>query len=130
MNPEGYREMSRAKRKATPVARLIIKDCLASDRKNGRAADVDVAFVESLIADGCSYCGETNVRMTIDRIDNTLGHTRANVVAACARCNYARRDMPHEAWVVVAVGMRKARELGLFGTWVGGRFGHVKPSPA
>jgi len=57
--------------------------------------------------------------MTLDRIDNDKGHTQDNVVPACIRCNYARRSMPYEAWLVVAKGMREAREQGLFGDWTG-----------
>jgi len=29
------------------------------------------------------------------------------------------RDTPYEAWVVVSEGVRKARLLGLFGSWTG-----------
>jgi hypothetical protein len=57
--------------------------------------------------------------MTLDRIDNDKGHTEDNVVPACIRCNYTRRSMPYEAWLVVAKGMREARERGLFGEWTG-----------
>lgn len=57
--------------------------------------------------------------MTLDRIDNDKGHTQDNVVPACIRCNYVRKNMPYEAWIVVAEGMRKAREAGLFEGWSG-----------
>jgi hypothetical protein len=55
--------------------------------------------------------------MTLDRKDNSIGHLLDNVVPCCIRCNYIRRDMPFEAWLIVATGIRKAKELGLFGTW-------------
>jgi hypothetical protein len=55
--------------------------------------------------------------MTIDRIDNEIGHTLSNVVPACIRCNYVRRDMPHEAWLCLVEGMREAVFRGLFGSW-------------
>jgi hypothetical protein len=100
-------------------AKWIVRDSRASDRKHGRKNDMTVEFVQQLIEGGCSYCGETELRMTLDRIDNTLGHTRENVVAACIRCNYTRKDMPHEAWVLLAPAMRSARECGLFGSWTG-----------
>jgi hypothetical protein len=57
--------------------------------------------------------------MTLDRIDNKRGHSRANVVPACIRCNYARRDMPYAAWLCLAPGLRVALEQGLFGEWTG-----------
>jgi len=59
--------------------------------------------------------------MTLDRKDNDVGHVKDNVVPACVRCNYTRGDMPFDAWLVVAAGMRQAREKGLFGDWRPGR---------
>lgn len=55
--------------------------------------------------------------MTLDRKDNALGHTPGNVVPACTRCNYVRRDMPEKAWLMLAPAMRVAREAGAFGDW-------------
>jgi hypothetical protein len=75
-----------------------------------RAAGVDVArFI----------LREARRSDTLDRIDNSKGHTRDNVVPACIRCNYARRNMPYEAWLCLTDGMKRARELGLFKEWTG-----------
>jgi len=57
--------------------------------------------------------------MTLDRIDNLKGHSFDNVVPACIRCNYARRNMSYEAWLCLTEGMRRARELDLFKGWTG-----------
>lgn len=73
-----------------------------------------------MIQEPCVYCGEDQIRMTVDRIDNEVGHVKGNIVSACERCNYARRDMPYQAWQVVAKAMKEAREKGLFGSWTGG----------
>jgi len=102
-------------------AMFIVRDCRAVDRKKELGPnDLDVEFVRSLIADGCCYCGDSSIRMTLDRIDNSVAHLRANVKPACIRCNYVRGSMPHRAWLVVATAMRKAREEGLFGEWRNG----------
>lgn len=90
------------------------------DKKRGFLCDIDSEFIEKLIKNGCSYCGETSLHIGLDRIDNDKGHLKDNVVACCTRCNYARKDMPYTAWLQVADGMRRARELGLFGSWTGG----------
>jgi len=97
----------------------ILYDSRKSDRKRGRENDLDREFIATQIEKGCVYCGETSIRMTLDRIDNEKGHVRLNVVPACLRCNYVRGNMPHSAWLVVAKGMRAAREAGLFGGWTG-----------
>jgi hypothetical protein len=57
--------------------------------------------------------------MTLDRIDNQLGHIKSNVVAACIRCNYTRGAMPYEAWLFLAPGMQAAQQAKAFGNWDG-----------
>ncbi len=110
-------KFSRMRAEGIDVARFILRDARRADALRGRTCDLTKERIEALIAEGCRYCGETELRMTLDRVDNARGHTSENVVPACIRCNYARRDMPYEAWLCLAAGMRRARELGLFGGW-------------
>jgi hypothetical protein len=118
-------------RRRRNVAAAILEDARREDRKRGRDNDLDIHFVRDAISMACAYCGETSLRMTLDRIDNALGHLKANVVGACERCNIVRRDMPAAAWAVVAAGMKEARLRGLFGTWTGAlhRRGPLPPLP-
>ncbi|MGH9940884.1 MAG: hypothetical protein ACRD9R_00815 [Pyrinomonadaceae bacterium] len=101
------------------VARFILWEARRADKRRGSVCNLTREQAESLIAYGCQYCGETNLRMTLDRIDNNKGHSFDNVVPAYIRCNYARRNMPYEAWLCLADGMKRARELGLFKDWTG-----------
>lgn len=117
-----YRARALAKSKARRAdrkyrARFILKDSRASDKKYGRENDLTVVLIERLISTGCRYCGETQLKMTLDRIDNSVGHIGTNVVPCCIRCNYVRRDMPVAAWTFVAEAMRSARAAGAFGEW-------------
>jgi hypothetical protein len=118
-------------RRRTDVVGSIVTDTRKDDRKKSRANELDREFVAELINNPCSYCGDSDLRKTVDRIDNSLGHLRSNVVCACERCNYVRRNMPYDAWLVLAVAMREARERGLFGTWTGAihRRGELGPIP-
>lgn len=97
----------------------IWRDSRRSDRKHGRLNNLTKQFIADLISSGCIYCGETKLRMTLDRVDNNLGHLQDNVVPCCIRCNYIRRDMPHEAWLFLRAGLREARERAAFGNWTG-----------
>ena len=99
------------------VAKFILSDSKKFDKKRCFDNDLDHEFIEQTIANECHYCGETELKMTLDRIDNSKGHVKTNVLPACIRCNYLRRDMPIEAWMVVSIGVRKARNSGLFGSW-------------
>ena len=101
------------------TASFIMWDSRRIDKRKGRKNDLTKEFIESLISQPCSYCGETNLRMTLDRIDNQLGHLQTNVIPACIRCNYARGDIPYEAWKGLIPGLRKARRIGAFGVWTG-----------
>ena len=115
---EHYNDADR-KRRVDPLKRssIILKDSRRSDRRSNRYHNLTLDHIESLINQRCSYCGELDLKMTLDRKDNAIGHTIDNVVPSCVRCNYIRRDMPYEAWLVVAHAIREARELGLFGAW-------------
>jgi len=108
-------------RKNNP-AQAIYSDTRAVDRKKGRANDLTKEFIAESISKGCSYCGEASIRMSLDRIDNSKGHTVDNVVPACIRCNTIRGSMPYDAWLRIAPAIRKTRKAGLFGSWVGRRF--------
>lgn len=111
--------LQRKHRRRRNPACAVLEDSRRSDRKQGRENDLDQPFIESFLAQPCTYCGETRLRMTLDRVDNSLGHLKSNVLPACERCNYVRRDMPFEAWCLIAQAMRRSREQGLFGDWVG-----------
>ena len=99
------------------ISRSILQDSRGSDRKFGRENNLTQEFILGLISKPCSYCDDTDCRMTVDRVDNDLGHLTTNVVPACIRCNLTRGNMPYEAWLVVAPGMKTAKENGLFGKW-------------
>lgn len=98
---------------------FVLADCRASDRKKGRTCDLDRAFVDEMVSLPCVYCGinAEHAKMTLDRIDNSLGHLKSNVVTACYRCNLIRGDMPHSAWIMIAPSVREASEAGAFGEW-------------
>lgn len=62
------------------------------DRKKNRLSICDFSVVEflNLIKNPCIYCNESVKLRTIDRIDNSKGHSKDNVVVACIDCNSFR----------------------------------------
>jgi 5-methylcytosine-specific restriction endonuclease McrA len=67
---------------------------------------VDLEYVISLLCErslSCHYCRQPTVLLydkvrdarqwTLDRIDNSRGHNRENVVIACLSCNLSRKTM-------------------------------------
>jgi len=124
VNPERMAEKDQARlikaseTRATNPTGAILTDTRSSDRKRGWPGnDLTLDAVSKLIEHGCCYCGETGIRMTLDRKDNALAHNLTNVIPACIRCNYLRGSMPYEAWVHIVPVIRETRILGLFGEW-------------
>lgn len=48
-------------------------------------------LIENVLLKPCIYCGDTR-RVGADRIDNTIGHTKKNIVPCCTECNTARNN--------------------------------------
>jgi hypothetical protein len=72
-----------------------------SDKKKGRIFSLDFTSVLDMVMDtrNCTYC---NIELqyanpylsdfcTIDRIDDSIGHTNENCVIACRACNCAQK---------------------------------------
>lgn len=99
--------------------KAMLFDARNSDQKRGWSCDLTEEVIEEKISEGCVYCGEIQMRMTLDRINNDEAYNEHNVVGACIRCNYMRRDMPFAAWKRLVPVIRKLREEGEFGDWTG-----------
>lgn len=95
----------------------ILTDSKLSDRKRCMENDLDEEYIKTAISFDCSYCGQAEEMMTLDRIDNSIGHLKANVVPCCMQCNYFRRNMPFEAWLLLVPAMKEARRRGLLDGW-------------
>jgi hypothetical protein len=99
--------------------KFIVRDSKLRDQKAGQSNDLTEDIVLNMISSGCQYCGtKIMARMSLDRIDNSVGHIQSNVLPACIECNLTRGSMPYQAWLVVAKSMREAREIGLFDNWL------------
>src|SRR6185437_15881112 len=98
--PSEQSELRRKKRRTNPIFRpkFIVQDSRKVDKRKGRKNDLTEQLVRELIDMGCFYCLRKSSRMTLDRIDNTIGHVSTNVLPCCWRCNSIRTNMPYEAW--------------------------------
>jgi hypothetical protein len=113
-------ERIKEKRKSNVTrGRFVLADSKKSDKKKGLNNDLNIEFVNSMLLECCYYCEDDKAPLGLDRIDNTKGHTQQNVVACCRRCNYIRRNMPYEAWVLFIPIVKLARTSGMFGDWNG-----------
>ena len=106
------------------AAKIILVDSRSADKKKGIENNLTENAIAELIVNGCYYCGDKTTRMTLDRVDNNIGHVLDNILPACHRCNMIRGNMPFKAWECIVPAIKETFEKGLFENWVGGRIAY------
>lgn len=48
---------------------------------------------KEIVLQPCIYCGETENRRGIDRVDNAIGYTKENSASCCKICNYMKKTL-------------------------------------
>lgn len=88
-----------------------VRSYRAIDKRKGHAFDLDVAWYdENIAAQPCHYCGEKDYGVGCDRIDNSQGHTKSNVVPCCWDCNATRgARFSYDEMIVLGEAIRKIR---------------------
>lgn len=74
-------------------ASKMISSYKNKDIKNGTdICNIDIDWmIDNILSQKCVYCGDDQ-RIGCDRIDNSKGHTKDNVVPCCIECNTARNN--------------------------------------
>lgn len=99
----------------------------SADSRHGRPS-IEWVDAAPLMESPCRYCGLTPSG-GLDRIDNTAGHERTNVVPCCMTCNGILGDLPEEVKNLLASGLRKARERGHLDNWIIPQLRHRTSAP-
>jgi len=90
-NNEYYKKYSR-----TPKGRF-------SKYKRGAKArgydfDLEFEFLDSILNQGCHYCGAKNSN-GLDRVDNNKGYTTENIVPCCKTCNFMKGSLDYKSFI-------------------------------
>lgn len=72
--------------KYAPGLPLKYRQYLGRANQKGKAFTLSVEEFNHILSQQCVYCGSGS-RMTIDRVDSSLGYTLENCVPACVTCN-------------------------------------------
>ena len=72
----------------TRLAKKSLSGYKRADEKKQMKFDLTLDDVKQAKKSKCQYCGRE--ASGLDRIDNNLGHTKANCVPSCLRCNWVR----------------------------------------
>lgn len=86
----------------------------SNDKKKGLSTTIDIYFCKIEMNKPCVYCGHIdNPCNGLDRIDNSIGHTKENCIPCCNLCNMTRGDRwSHDNFkMFVAKGIKKWRLL-------------------
>lgn len=78
------------------------------DRRKGREFSLTLQDVKEFLSKPCVYCGYPSTGL--DRIDNSIGHTKENCVTCCKECNIARMDnFTHEEMKIIGEVIKKVK---------------------
>lgn len=67
--------------------------------KRGKQWELNPESFKKLVLSPCHYCGETQQRRGIDRVDNNKGYTKQNSVSCCKLCNYMKKHYTVEEFI-------------------------------
>lgn len=64
------------------------------DARKHRENNINAKWIVDYIFNSkCIYCGETDwTKLGCDRINNSIGHVKNNVVCCCGKCNIERHE--------------------------------------
>jgi 5-methylcytosine-specific restriction endonuclease McrA len=73
---------------------FLLSHYVAFDKKRGFECTLTRDFIKNIILTGsCLYCGEKDhLKLGVDRINPSLGHTIENSLTACSFCNRIRSN--------------------------------------
>lgn len=80
-------------KKIRSKASKMISSYKCKDKKRSLSkCDFDIDwFIDNILQKECVYCG-TKEKLGADRLDNSMGHTKDNIVPCCFRCNIIKHD--------------------------------------
>lgn len=90
-------------------ASKMISAYKCKDKKRNLSCDLDVEFMINLMNKPCIYCGDTQF-IGADRINNSIGHVKNNVLPCCYTCNTVRNNVfSYEEMLVLGKVIRELK---------------------
>lgn len=65
----------------------------------GYVFELDLDDFKNLTTSRCHYCGDKDLQLGYDRIDNQQGYIKMNVVPCCWTCNHMKYKFSTEEWM-------------------------------
>jgi hypothetical protein len=82
-----------------------------NDRRRGYQFDIDKDWlIKNILSKPCTYCGSTDF-VGCDRVDNSKGHIKTNVVPCCVVCNMVKgNNFNFEEMKIIGDVIREIKE--------------------
>jgi hypothetical protein len=71
-------------------------------RRRNYSFKLTIEQFQHIIEQPCTYCGESEKKIGVDRVDNTQGYTVENSAPCCKICNMMKKDMTLENFLTHA----------------------------
>ena len=84
-----YSKLERAREYSKTPPSLFSRTRINAKKRNLRF-DISLDEFVTITNLPCSYCGDTEIRHGIDRVDNDEGYIKDNSVSCCKPCNYMK----------------------------------------
>lgn len=88
-NPEKIKQYLRKYNLKTQARYRLVK---SSAKRRNYPFDLTLEQYQHIIEQPCSYCGENEKKIGVDRVDNTQGYTKDNSTPCCKTCNMMKKD--------------------------------------
>jgi len=84
----------------------------AIDKKKGLEFDLTITwYKENIEGNSCYYCDDAESGIGCDRIDNSQGHTKLNVVPCCKLCNITRmNNFTHDEMIILGRTIKQLKK--------------------
>lgn len=82
------------------------------DKSHKRECDLTTDwYKDNIHGKSCVYCDDDVSAIGCDRIDNSIGHTKSNVVPSCRDCNTARMDnFTHAEMFLIGAAIKQIKQ--------------------
>jgi len=96
----GYKEYIKLlskKNRYTPTTKFSVYRAGAIRR--GLSFKINMEQFMELWKKPCAYCGAEIKTIGIDRVDNSIGYTKSNIVSCCYACNWSKHNGSEEEYI-------------------------------
>ncbi|HLX55356.1 MAG TPA: hypothetical protein VKR58_15540 [Aquella sp.] len=87
------------KRHLLPDPKRLYRQYKANAEFRGYAFELELEDFKQLSTSECNYCGDKDLTLGYDRIDNDKGYIKSNIIPCCWNCNHMKYKFSTMEWM-------------------------------